>query len=880
MDASRKQPRKESHRPVRRVRVFAASASDTATERAKVAAAAAALKPLADHIGVALDVVDWGAVVPDMGRPEQVILDQLKPTDWDVFVGILWHRFGTPPGGQNPRTRREYLSGTEEEFQTAFDLWEQHGRPRVLVYRCTRPIPPDALDPEQFGRVRDFFARFNATGGEHPGLYQTFDAAEAFERLLLDNLQRLLLEYAERAGSPVDQQTVQSLAPKAPDNLPRRASFFGRNAEMEKVLRALSPADRTWGVLVDGIGGIGKTAIAVEAAHRLKERGAFDAFVFVSAKQNILKPAGIDELRPAARTLDEFLNETARVLGRKDIPQLSGDERRRALLDALRETRTLLVYDNLETLTKEEQESIADFLRDLPQGCKAVITSRRRGGEGAVWLRLEKLDWDTARQIIADEATRSQQLSDKLQRAGEARWPELYDATGGSPLALSHTLGLMRVRAALTFDGALAMLRGNRSADLQQFIFQEAQKELTTNDVSALRALSFFAPSAPFEAWADVAQLSRTELETTIDRLGALSLVDVLVGGERYALHPLTRNFVRGELLADSLIAHEMGMSFAKYWSVYAGRYGGTGENYKTYGLIEAEWLNISAAAAWLWQAAEVRDTQIGRRDAAQTLDKLAQALCDAAGPLYYVGRWDERLQLSIQAYEAIRAVGEWDNAGWRAYNAAWSYYFSDSGVEEFTQWADRCSEAWDRSASQRLQALAKSLRGAVAQEQKDYTVAEKLYQEALASSQELGDEEDIAASLNDLAGLEHEQEAYDAADRYSLEALAVYEKLDSKEGIAVQYHSLGESAYQRGRLEEAREWFEKALPLAREIGRLELISEIRHSLALVHEKEGRPDLALPLAQEALAIDERLRHRNLSQLRELVERLKKKLGVQ
>ena len=70
MDASRKQPRKEPHRTVRKVRIFAASASDTAAQRAKVAAAAAALKPLAGHIGVAFDVVDWGAVVPDMGRPK------------------------------------------------------------------------------------------------------------------------------------------------------------------------------------------------------------------------------------------------------------------------------------------------------------------------------------------------------------------------------------------------------------------------------------------------------------------------------------------------------------------------------------------------------------------------------------------------------------------------------------------------------------------------------------------------------------------------------------------------------------------------------------------------------------------------------------------
>ena len=86
------------------------------------------------------------------------------------------------------------------------------------------------------------------------------------------------------------------------------------------VMRALSVADRSWGVLVDGIGGIGKTALAVEAAHRAQELGAFDAFVFVTAKQNILAPTGIRQQTPAARALDEFLNETARCSGKSEFP--------------------------------------------------------------------------------------------------------------------------------------------------------------------------------------------------------------------------------------------------------------------------------------------------------------------------------------------------------------------------------------------------------------------------------------------------------------------------------------------------------------------------------------------------------------------------------
>jgi tetratricopeptide (TPR) repeat protein len=863
---------------MQKLRIFAASPSDMATERAKVGTAAAMLKPLADALGIVLDVVDWRAVVPDMGRPEQVILEQLNPTEWDVFVGILWHRFGTPPGGGGAQSQKQYLSGTEEEFKTAYSLWKEHYKPRVMMYRCTRAIPPDALDPDQFKRVKEFFAQFEAVGGEHPGLHQTFDTTEAFERLLLDNLQRLLLAYGEQLrGAPIEPQVVQTLAPRIPNNLPRRTAFFGRHKDMEVVMRALSPEDRTWGVLIDGIGGIGKTSLAVEAAHRCKESGRFEGFVFVSAKQHALAPGGVREVVPAARTLDEFLNETARVLDQPGIPKLASDAKRRALLDTLRSMPTLLVYDNLETLSKEEQEALADFLRELPQGCKAVITSRRRGGEGSVWLRLEKLDWDAARQLIAAEAERDASLAAKLQHVGEAHWPELYDATGGSPLALSHTLGLMRVRAALNFDGAILMLRGNSDADLQRFIFQEAHRELTTNDEAALRALSFFAPSATFEAWAEVAQLSRAELETTINRLSTLSLVDILTGEERYALHPLTRNFVQDELLNDEQLARETRMRFSNYWVGYARRYGG--DNYQTFNVIGAEWDNLDAAGEWLWQTAQVRGDELGDRIAAQMLYSLATALGGPSGPLLFLGFWNEKIRLSAYAYEIMRAVGNWDKAGQRAYGVAWIYLLRGD-IDAAASWAARAASAGERSGGEYEHATQEQLHGLIATQRKEYDVAESLLQRALTVFRSLGKEEDAAITLGNLGNLEYDRKNYTAAEKHFSDALAFAEGLESKEGMAYMHWCLGKIAFKRNRWAEAGERFKKGIALAREIGRLDFIADAQFGLARVYEEEGRPEAALPLAQEAVAIGDRLRRSSLPAMRELLERLIKKLGAQ
>ncbi|MBI5301920.1 MAG: tetratricopeptide repeat protein [Chloroflexi bacterium] len=849
---------------LKKLRIFAASPSDVATERAKLETVVASLKPTADYLGLTLEVVDWRAVVPDAGRAQQIIFDQLKPTSWDIFVGILWHRFGTPPGGKDPQTQKEYLSGTEEEFRVAYRLWKEFKKPRIVMYRCTRAIPLDA-DFAQAQRVKDFFKEIQDPQGEFRVLTQSFDTPEVFEKLALDNLQKLLIEYGEQSKTPITPEVAQILAPQTPNNLPRRAAFFGRAKEMDVVMRALSPADRTWGVLVDGIGGIGKTALAIEAAYRAQDTSLFDAFVFITAKQNILKPTGIQAQTPAARTLNDFLNETARVLGQPGIPKLSSDEKRRALLDALRASRALLIYDNLETLSKEEQEAMADFLRELPQACKAIITSRRRGGEGAVWLRVEKLDWDAARGIIDNEMARDVGLANKLRRVPESRWQELYDETNGSPLALVHTLGLMRVRAALTFDGALAMLRGNHDPDLQKFIFQEAHKELTTNDKAALGALSFFVPSATFEAWMQVADLSRNALETTIDRLSALSLVDVLAGEERYALHPLTRAFVRDELLADANVARETGMRFAQYWVDYAEQYGGSSkESCKTYSQLETEWANLDAAIKWF---AEVNT--IARQDKAQLYIELVRAIDEF---LRFSGRWDEALILNGTAYEEAYSMGNWRNAAFCAMTLFSISEARGSDVDK-VYWQDRLADSLGHIAK-RDTTFGPFILGMAAFQKKDYTEAARLLKESLSDSHNSISDLQLEVTFHQLGTIARDQKEYEIAERYYMQSLELSRKRGSRGHEVKVYSELGQLACDCKQWARAQEWFEKEVALAKELGNQEWVAEATYSLARVHEAEGHVDLALPLAQDALKIYERLRHRDLAEVRELVERLK------
>ena len=124
-----------ANKPYTKLRVLVASPGDVQTERARLASVVESLnRGLADHVGVVIELKEWSQVVPDMGRAQQVIFEQLKPTQWDVFIGILWLRYGSKSGGANPDE-----SGTHEEFNLAYELWQQHHRPRIMFYRCTRP---------------------------------------------------------------------------------------------------------------------------------------------------------------------------------------------------------------------------------------------------------------------------------------------------------------------------------------------------------------------------------------------------------------------------------------------------------------------------------------------------------------------------------------------------------------------------------------------------------------------------------------------------------------------------------------------------------------------------------------------------------------------
>jgi hypothetical protein len=119
----------------KKLSIFIAAPSDVANEKARIVSIVEQLNHgLADQLGIVLDVKEWSQVLPNMGRGQKVIFDQLPVEQWDIMIGILWLRYGMPSGGPAPDR-----SGTHEEFASAYECWQKTGKPRIMFYRCTRP---------------------------------------------------------------------------------------------------------------------------------------------------------------------------------------------------------------------------------------------------------------------------------------------------------------------------------------------------------------------------------------------------------------------------------------------------------------------------------------------------------------------------------------------------------------------------------------------------------------------------------------------------------------------------------------------------------------------------------------------------------------------
>ncbi|MET4426023.1 hypothetical protein [Bradyrhizobium sp. RT3a] len=170
------------------IRVFLSSPSDLEVHRSAIADQLRRLSRVFLQRKVAIEVLTGDCAEPGMGRPQGQVNASLSVADCDIFIGMIWLRFGTPTGGQHSSGGHLYLSGTEEEFRLAHDAWRDTGRPKILFYFCNR-VPEKLADihPEQFARVTAFKESFGAAGA-NPGLVRNYVIPEELDTLVVSDV--------------------------------------------------------------------------------------------------------------------------------------------------------------------------------------------------------------------------------------------------------------------------------------------------------------------------------------------------------------------------------------------------------------------------------------------------------------------------------------------------------------------------------------------------------------------------------------------------------------------------------------------------------------------------------------------------------------------
>ncbi|MGD2183211.1 tetratricopeptide repeat protein [Lusitaniella coriacea] len=140
------------------------------------------------------------------------------------------------------------------------------------------------------------------------------------------------------------------------------------------------------------------------------------------------------------------------------------------------------------------------------------------------------------------------------------------------------------------------------------------------------------------------------------------------------------------------------------------------------------------------------------------------------------------------------------------------------------------------------------------------YEAAEPLYLEALDLKKKLLGEEHphVASSLNNLAGLYYSQGRYEAAEPLYLEALDLYKKLLGEEhpSVATSLNNLAGLYKSQGRYEAAEPLYLEALELRKKLLGEEHpdVATSLNNLALLYESQGRYEAAEPLYVQAVGI--------------------------
>ncbi len=404
-------------------------------------------------------------------------------------------------------------------------------------------------------------------------------------------------------------------------NLPTRdhTTFIGHEKQLNRLLELLSWDSRVHRISVEGIGGVGKTTLIVEAAYACLESAespTFDAMIFTSAKPHRLTGAGILPRLKKENTLSEIFRTIARTLQRHDLLMGDSDRQLEEILDCLSAQRTLLMIDNLETTA--DLNDVYSFLFEVPPSVKVLITSRQQALLD-VAIHLECLNKKDSLHLIYHHA------QEKDISITPKQVEVIYTATGGIPAAIVYTIG--QISAGYPFQEVIASL-SHSDGEIARHCFQDSVIPLREKPPHfLLMALAIFPNPALPEAVSAVGNVPDLNQFAPLQQL---SLVKLHQG--RYQMLPLTRGYVLTELQSYPNFEKLARDRWVKWYLNYCQKYGKTdAQEWSEFTELDQEWENLSEAIEWTIMANRYED--------------FGQFWQYIKGYTHFAGYWSQRLR-------------------------------------------------------------------------------------------------------------------------------------------------------------------------------------------------------------------------------------------
>lgn len=238
---------------------------------------------------------------------------------------------------------------------------------------------------------------------------------------------------------------------------PHCERFFGRQAVLDQVRDALKLRNPL--ISLDGLGGVGKSAIAIELARQAYDAREYEFIASMSAKSRVWQGQVVSRIAGFSG-FSEFISILASVL---TVERSVDVEKTKAnVLNAMDGVRGLLLIDNVEDIA--DDQVIRFLFREVPAPVKILITSRVERVMGALSVPIPEMGEFEARELFEFELARQGYVR---KQSDTASVNAIVELTGRIPLAIKWSASIAARSGSLS--AAEATFRGAHSIK-QEFL--------------------------------------------------------------------------------------------------------------------------------------------------------------------------------------------------------------------------------------------------------------------------------------------------------------------------------------------------------------------------------------------------------------------------